>query len=210
MNITGIICEYNPLHLGHKKQIDKIRKAYPDGGIVCLMSGNYVQRGSPAIFDKMLRAKAAISSGGDLVLELPVTTALSSAEGFAAGGVQILSGVCNRLCYGVETADAETFWSAAKALLTPEFSCMLMQELDKGVSFPVARQQALEKLGCRADFLSQPNNILAVEYCKAILAQGSTMEIMPIRRQGNYHDIVPDEENPSATALRKQLLSKKN
>ena len=86
MKTVGIICEYNPLHLGHKKQLDTVRAMDPDCGIVCLMSGNYVQRGAPAIFDKSLRAKAAILSGADLVLELPVTAALSSAEGFAAGG----------------------------------------------------------------------------------------------------------------------------
>ncbi len=207
MNITGIICEYNPLHLGHKKQIDKISKEYPDGGIVCLMSGNYVQRGSPAIFDKMLRAKAAVLSGADLVLELPTTVALSSAEGFAAGGVQILSTVCNQLCFGAENADTDALWTVAKTLLHPDFSPALKEELAKGVSFPVARQNALAKLGVCADILSEPNNILAVEYCKAILAQGSTMEIMPIFRAGNYHDVSPDRENPSATALRQQLLS---
>ncbi len=210
MNITGIICEYNPLHLGHKKQIDKIRQVHPDGGIVCLMSGNYVQRGSPAIFDKMLRAKAAVLSGADLVLELPTTIALSSAEGFAAGGVQILASVCNRLCFGAETADAETLWTLARALLHPDFPPALKEELAKGISFPVARQQALGKLGVCADILSEPNNILAVEYCKAIWAQGSTMEIMPITRQGNYHDTLPDQENPSATALRQLLLTENN
>ena len=210
MEITGIICEYNPLHLGHKKQIDHIRKVYPDGGIVCLMSGNYVQRGNPAIFDKMLRAKAAVLSGADLVLELPVTTALSSAEGFAAGGVKILSSVCNSLCFGAETADAENLWTVAKASLTPEFSCALKKELAKGVSFPVARQQALLKLGVSADILSLPNNILAVEYCKALVSQGSAMEIMPICRKGNYHDTLPDAENPSATALRQLLLCEEN
>lgn len=210
MDITGIICEYNPLHLGHKKQIDTIRQAYPDGGIVCLMSGNYVQRGSPAILDKMQRAKAAVSVGADLVLELPVTAALSSAEGFAATGVQILSPVCNRLCFGAETAEADALWSMAQTLLSPEFTPALKEELARGVSFPVARQQALSKLGVSSDILSQPNNILAVEYCKAILAQESTMQIMPILRQGNYHDTLPDENNPSATALRKQMLSEKN
>ena len=113
MQITGIICEYNPLHLGHKKQIDQIRAAYPDGAIVCLMSGNYVQRGYPAIFDKMTRANAAIVSGADLVLELPITATLSSAEGFAAKGVQILSPICNRLCFGAETAETKTLWAVA-------------------------------------------------------------------------------------------------
>ena len=83
MEITGIICEYNPLHLGHKKQLDYIRAKNPNGGIVCLMSGNFVQRGAPAIIDKTLRAKAAVDCGADLVLEFPATAALSSAEGFA-------------------------------------------------------------------------------------------------------------------------------
>ena len=88
---VGIICEYNPLHLGHQKQIRKIREVFgPDTAIVCAMSGNFVQRGHPAIIDKACRAKAAVLAGADLVLELPVTTALSSAEGFAAGGVRIL------------------------------------------------------------------------------------------------------------------------
>ena len=210
MHITGIICEYNPLHLGHKKQIDYIRKAFPDGGIVCLMSGNYVQRGNPAIFDKMLRAKAAVLSGADLVLELPVTTALSSAEGFAAGGVKILSPVCNRLCFGAETADTENLQIIAKTLLSSEFSYALKDELEKGLSFPAARQLALQKLGVSADILSQPNNILAVEYCKAILTQNSAMEIMPVCREGNYHDTLPSAENPSATALRQLLLAEEN
>ena len=95
MKVTGIICEYNPLHLGHAKQIQIIRQKEPDTGIVCLMSGNYVQRGMPAIFDKAYRAKAAMLCGADLVLELPVTASLSSAEGFAAEGVRILAGFCD-------------------------------------------------------------------------------------------------------------------
>ena len=207
MKIIGIICEYNPLHLGHKKQIDQIRTTHPESAIVCLMSGNYVQRGSPAIFDKMVRAKAAIASGADLVLELPITAALSSAEGFASSGVNILSPVCSHLCFGVESADAETLWAVAKALLTPDFSTALKEELTKGVSFPVARQEALDKLGVPAEIIAQPNNILAVEYCKAILSQGSSMEIMPILRQGHYHDTLPDMDNPSATSVRNQMLS---
>ena len=96
MRTVGIICEYNPLHLGHKKQMDLLRSQFgEDCTIVCLMSGNFVQRGAPAIVDKSLRAKAAILSGADLVLELPVTYALSSAEGFALGGVEILGKVCD-------------------------------------------------------------------------------------------------------------------
>jgi len=207
MPLTGIICEYNPLHLGHKKQLDMIRRDDPEGGIVCLMSGNFVQRGKPAIVNKMVRAQAAILSGADLVLELPVTAALSSAEGFAAEGVRILSGFCDRLCFGAETGDADALMATAKALLSPEFSEKLKEKLETGLSFPAARQAALESLGQDAHLLTMPNDILATEYCKAILAQGSKMEPMVIRRQGGYHDTAPDSENPSATAVRELMLS---
>ena len=208
MKITGIICEYNPLHLGHKKQMEKIRQLRgADSGIVCLMSGNFVQRGAPAILDKSLRAKAAVLAGTDLVLEMPTTVSLSSAEGFAAGGVSILSSFCDALCFGAEDASKAALMEAAKALLDPAFSEALRAQLDKGLSFPAARQAALTAMGIDGELVSQPNNILAVEYCKAILRQNCAMEPLPITRCGSYHDTLPDPENPSATALR-QLLQK--
>lgn len=205
MDITGIICEYNPLHLGHKKQIDRIRAEYPHTGIVCLMSGNYVQRGAPAIIDKTLRAQAAVLCGADLVLELPLTASLSSAEGFAQEGVRILGSFCNRLCFGAESATKDSLLATAKALLRPAFTEKLRLALDTGISFPAARQAALQALGLQADILTQPNDILATEYCKAILSQNSAMEPMPITREGSYHDTTLNEENPSATALRANM-----
>ena len=204
---VGIICEYNPLHLGHWKQIQRIRETFGDEtSVVCAMSGNFVQRGAPAIIDKSLRAKAAIFSGADLVLELPVTTSLSSAEGFAAGGVRILSQLCDRLCFGAETADGDQLMQTAKALLSEQFPPLLRQELDTGKSFPAARQAALESMGLSGELLSLPNNILAVEYCKAILSQNSPMDIFPIHREGSYHAEAADAENPSATAVRNLML----
>lgn len=206
MHITGIICEYNPLHLGHQKQLSFVRSQIrDDGAIVCLMSGNFVQRGYPAIFDKMVRAQAAVECGADLVLELPITYALSSAEGFAAGGVRILSQLCDSLCFGAETDDQQALMRTAQALLSPDFSPALRQQLDLGLSFPAARQSALTKMGLDGTLLQTPNNILAVEYCKAILAQNSTMSPMPIVRQGNYHDTEVDQNNPSATSLRLRM-----
>lgn len=202
--ITGIICEYNPLHLGHKKQIDAIKAADPDGSIVCLMSGNYVQRGYPAIVDKTLRAKAAVMAGADLVLELPITAVLSSAEGFASEGVRILSHFCTHLCFGAETADTGALMQAANALLAPEFSGVLRQHLDKGLSFPAARAKALEEMGIPA--VTRPNDILAVEYCKAIVSQGASLVPWPVRRGGDYHDAAADDDNPSATAVRKLMV----
>ena len=204
LKVTGIICEYNPLHLGHKKQIDTIRAADPDGIIVCLISGNYVQRGFPAIVDKSLRAKAAIMAGADLVLELPITAALSSAEGFAAEGVRILSYFCTHLCFGAETADAELLMTTANALLSEDFPTALRQQLDKGLSFPAARAAALTEMSITA--VAKPNDILAVEYCKAILSQGSGLIPVPIQRGGDYHGESADEENPSATAVRKLMV----
>ncbi len=209
--IVGIICEYNPLHLGHKKQMNKIREAFgPETAIVCAMSGNFVQRGAPAILDKKYRAKAAVVSGADLVLELPVTTALSSAEGFAAGGVRILGKFCDYLCFGAETADGQALMDTAGKLLSPDFPPLLRQELETGKSFPAARQSALQSMGVAGNLLSQPNNILAVEYCKAILAQGSAMQPFPIHRQGSYHAEIADSENPSATAVRNLMRSAHN
>ena len=207
MKTIGIICEYNPLHLGHQKQILKIREQFgEDAVIVCAMSGNFVQRGSPAIMDKSVRARAAVACGADLVLELPVTTALSSAEGFAAGGVRVLAPLCDYLCFGAETANKDVLLRAARTLLSDEFPPLLRQELDTGKSFPAAREAALQRLGADTAVLNQPNNILAVEYCKAILQQNVAMEPFPIHRQGSYHALSVDAENPSATAVRNLML----
>ena len=207
LKTVGIICEYNPLHLGHKKQMDLLRNRFgADCAIVCLMSGNYVQRGAPAIVDKQLRAKAALLSGADLVLELPVTCALSSAEGFARGGVEILGKVCDYLCFGAETADEAALIGTAKALLSDTFPPLLRAQLDTGKSFPAARAAALNQMGLDSSLVESPNNILAVEYCKAILATGCAMTPLPILREGGYHDEIPDPENPSATAVRQLML----
>ena len=206
MNI-GIICEYNPLHLGHRKQIDAIRREFgPDCGVVCLMSGNFVQRGQPAVIDKSIRARAALACGADLVLELPVTGVLSSAEGFAAAGVRILSPICGRLCFGTESGTAGELMQTARLLLSPDFPDRLKEELQKGLSFPAAREAALVRMGHSARLLTRPNDILAVEYCKAILAQDSPMQPFPILRRGDYHSPLPDGDNPSATAVRSLML----
>ena len=206
MKTVGIICEYNPFHAGHQKQLDYIRAELgEDTAIVCLMSGNYVQRGMPAVFDKSLRAQAAIACGADLVLELPTTCSLCSAEGFAAGGVKILSPFCDYLCFGSETGDGDTLLETAQALLSPEFSPALRKALESGCSFPAARQKALEQLGVSGALLEKPNDILAVEYCKAILSQNSPMKPFPILREGSYHATEPDANNPSATSLRQRI-----
>lgn len=208
MQVAGIICEYNPLHLGHARQLTLAKSLLgQDSAVVCLMSGNFVQRGYPAIVDKALRAKAAIACGADLVLELPITACLSSAEGFAAQGVEILSRLCTHLCFGAETEQQEEIMETARVLNSPAFSPALREHLQKGLSFPAARQGAMESLGASAHLLTKPNNILGVEYCKAILSQNSTLTPLPIHRPGDYHAADPHPENPSATALRLKMES---
>ena len=169
------------------------------------MSGNYVQRGHPAVFEKTLRAEAALRCGADLVVELPVTTALSSAESFASGGVAVLSRLCDGLCFGAETAAPDLLEQTARALLSDDFPPLLRRELDTGRSFPAARQAALESMGLSGKLLEAPNNILAVEYCKAMIRQASPMKPIPISREGSYHAEEADFENPSATSLRLRL-----
>jgi len=203
MKIVGVICEYNPFHNGHARQLRLIRELLgEDTAIVCAMSGSFVQRGAPAVFPKSLRAEAAVRCGADLVLELPVTTCLSSAEGFASGGVEILGKLCTHLCFGSESGNADDIMSTAEALLSPDFPGFLRMELDKGLSFPAARQQALAAMGFSAGVLEKPNDILAVEYCKAILNQGLKLAPLPLRRGGDYHAAAPEAAEPSATSLR--------
>lgn len=198
MKKTGIICEYNPFHNGHQKQLRNLDCS------VCLMSGNFVQRGEPAVLDKYTRAKAAVLCGASLVLELPVTYVLRSAEGFASGGVEIFNrlGGMDALCFGCESGQPETILKTAELLLKPEFSFVLKEQLHLGISFPAARQKALEIMGADASALEKPNDILAVEYCKALLKSRSCMKPEMILREGDYHGST-DPENPSAGSLRK-------
>ena len=209
MQTVGVICEYNPFHLGHARQLELLRqKLGPETAIVCLMSGNYVQRGEPAIFDKCVRARAAAEAGADLVLELPVTYALRSAEGFAAGGVRILSGLgCGFLGFGCESGDGDASLRAAEASCMPEFEQALRTNMQTGLSYAAARQRALEALGQDGRLLMKPNDILAFEYCRALLTQNSPMRPLAVLRPGDYHADTPDAKNPSATAVRRLILS---
>ena len=209
MQTVGVICEYNPFHLGHARQLELLRqKLGPETAIVCLMSGNYVQRGEPAIFDKCVRARAAAEAGADLVLELPVTAVLRSAEGFAAEGVRILSALgCGFLGFGCESGDGDASLRAAEASCMPEFEQALHTNMQTGLSYAAARQRALEALGQDGQLLMKPNDILAFEYCRALLTQNSPMRPLAVLRPGDYHERAPDPQNPSATAVRNTMLA---
>ena len=204
MRIAGIICEYNPFHNGHAHQLAVLREA--GYAPVCVMSGDYVQRGEPAVIPAAARAEAAVRCGAALVLELPPSYALRSAEGFADGGVELLDrlGCAEALCFGSESGDAEALLATARTLLSPELVPLLKQELAGGASFPAARQRALERLGAPgAPLLERPNSILAVEYCKALLRRGSAMRPIVLHRAGDYHG-GSAADAPSASFLRRQ------
>lgn len=192
MGAAGIIVEYNPLHSGHLRLLEAGRAALgPDTAMVCVMSGNFVQRGDFALLRKHARARAAVESGADLVLELPLPWAVSSAEGFAAGGVQALAatGVVEHLLFGSECGDVSALERVAAALLAPSFRDRLREVLPGAVSFAAARQRALTGLLPEEDaaLLESPNNILGIEYCKSILAQGAALTPLALPRLGAAH-----------------------
>lgn len=181
-----------------------------DTAVIGVMSGDFVQRGDLAIVRKQARARAAVESGVDLVLELPLPWAVSSAEGFAEGGVQVLcgTGVVTHLAFGSECGQAEPLCRLAEMLLSKDFDGQVKRELETGVSFASARQSALEKLlsGQDASLLEHANNALGVEYCKALLRRGSSIQPMTVRRQGSGHDAALQAgEPPSGSALRTLL-----
>ena len=202
MKSIGIICEYNPFHLGHARQYRMIKEQLEEAtAIVCVMSGNYVQRGMPAMWDKTTRAAAALACGADLVVELPITGVLQSAEGFASTGVEILNklGCVDYISFGAECGSAEALMSFAQNMDSPAFADKLRHGLDQGLSYAAARQQALED---RENLLHSPNNILGLEYCRAILKTGSRLQPLVIPRNGDYHAVTADTQEPSATFVR--------
>ena len=214
MKVVGIIAEYNPFHNGHKYQIEELRKRTGADYCIVVMSGNFLQRGVPALCSKYERARMALSCGADLVLELPVFWATASAELFAKGGVQTLvnTGVVTHLGFGAETDDLGLLKSISSILKDEpeEYVFELRKALRKGVSFPVARKQAIlaSLSGYSTEYLEEvldsPNNILAIEYLKALPA-----DITPIlvqRKGAGYHDTTLDTEFPSASAIRDAIF----
>ena len=207
MSVAGIVCEYNPFHLGHKYHIEKTRELLGgDTGIVCVMSGNFVQRGDCAAFAKHPRAKAAVLNGADLVLELPVPWVLSSAEGFAYGSVAILNalGIVTHLSFGSESGNVSELKELVKGI--NESENRIKELMDTGISYASARQKALDpKLG---ELIASPNNILGVEYLKALDKLNSHIEPITITRHKTDHDSeTPSDNFASASFIRNTILN---
>lgn len=211
---VGIIAEYNPFHKGHKYHIDKTKEILNDD-IVAIISGNFVQRGEPAIINKHTRARMALLNGVSVVLELPVEYATASADIFARGAVNILDscGIINRLSFGSEVGKIKSFENIADILNSEplEFKEILKLESDRGLSYPLARNIALEKyMNLRLDFLSKPNNILGLEYIRQLKKINSSIKPVTIERiVSDYNSSKLSGEISSATAIRTALLNGK-
>ena len=207
MRTVGIVCEYNPFHRGHLYMLEECRCILgADTTIVCALSGDYVQRGEAAIFDKFTRAEAACRCGADLVLELPLPWCVSPAEGFAAGAVSLLAAAgCDTLAFGSESGDLAALDRLSDFLLEPSTDTKIrsLMQGDRSLSYARARQRATEKkMGEDARLLSSANDILAVEYLKAVKRNAYPMTALPIRRRGGGHDSKDGGEFPSAMLLR--------
>ncbi|MBC8062621.1 MAG: nucleotidyltransferase [Clostridiaceae bacterium] len=218
MNITGIITEYNPLHNGHKYHISKSKEITKADGVICVMSGSFMQRGIPAIIDKWSRTKMALANGVDLVIELPVLYSLSSAEFFSYGAVSLLDslGVVNNISFGSECGDIEILLTIAKILnFEPlEYKNLLKSYIEKNYSFAKSRSLALMEYMSGSfnsnealeTLLNSSNNILGIEYCKSLLKLNSKIIPHTITRLGaSYNSNVLENEFSSATAIRSYL-----
>ena len=206
MFIFGIISEYNPFHMGHARQISLTRRS-DDDLIICAMSGGFVQRGEPAVFDKWTRAKCALLGGADAVIELPLLYAIQSAQGFASGGVNVLAAAgATHLSFGCETDDTRLLQSLAAKLgdEDDDYKKMLKTHLNAGVSFPRARMSAADA----PDIASMPGALLGIEYLKAIKQYQPHIIPYVVKREGAaYHSDDINAYLPSATAIRAALAS---
>lgn len=191
--ISGIICEFNPFHKGHKHLIDTLKQGNDDNKIVCVMSGNFVQRGEFAIKNKFERAKDALENGADLVIELPTIYSTLSAQGFAKAGVTLLeaTGICDSIGFGAENDNIEELQKIA--LKIKECDSQIKEELAKGISYPKARQNAVN-----SPLLSTPNNILAIEYLTY-----TKLKPIAVKRIGKGHD--SDDSLYSASEIRRNM-----
>lgn len=219
MNICGIVAEYNPFHNGHKYHIEQTKRETDCDAIVVIMSGNFIQRGVPALFDKWIRTKMALENGADLIIELPLIYSTSSAEYFAQGSISLLDGlgVVSNISFGSDTTDIDTLKRIANVLyLEPEnYKKLLQSEIKRGVSYPIARSNALKNFLKKeydakyiADILLDPNNILGIEYLKALLYSNSMIKPLAIKRKGgDYNSTAIVDNICSATAIR-ELLEK--
>lgn len=223
MSVTGIIVEYNPLHNGHIYHIDKVKQITCCNYLIAVMSGNFVQRGEPAIINKWARTKTALLSGIDLVIELPTIYSISSAEGFAYGAVSILNslGIVDNICFGSEIGNIDTLYYISEILYKEpyEYRYLIKKYIKNGLSYPAAMEQSLYKyiidknvvnvnIKDIENLLKNPNNVLSIEYIKSLLKLNSKIKPFTIKRIVNsYNDINLTGCISSATSIRKNIYN---
>ena len=220
MNTIGIIAEYNPFHKGHAHQLQELRRKYPDSTLLVVMSGDFVQRGTPAIFSKFHRAQWAVMGGADIVFELPSMFAVSSAEYFASSGVRLLHALgCDAISFGANHTQVEELVSIAKALDYPSTQESLRTLLGQGYSYGTALRKAVQGLHLEINGLetsnhmsildSDPNTILGIEYIRALHRYHIGLDIIPVKRTSSHHNPTLDDSFPSGTALRSAIYASK-
>ena len=216
--VVGIIGEYNPFHNGHAYHLQKTKKITDADYVIAVVSGGFVQRGNVSLIDKWSKADMALSNGVDLVIELPTLYSISSAENFAYGAIKLLNSlkIVDYISFGSEFCELDVLEKIVDILCTepPEFRTLLEHELSKGVSFPKARENALlmylNDLRKYANILSSPNNILAIEYLKALKKLKSKIKPIAIKRINvGYNDLNTKNSFASATAIRKKIIDNK-
>ncbi len=212
MKICALIAEYNPFHLGHLKHINYIKNVLKADKVIAVMSGNFTQRGDVAVLDKFTRASHAIKAGADVVIELPTVFATANAEIFAKGAIGIINslGVVDEICFGIESGKKEEYLELAKALNdeSKEFKRALKEHLEKGVSLAKAKFLAVKDAYGKEfneELINSPNNVLGLEYTKALLTLGSSIEICPMERKGDHNDTTLKKGITSATSIREVL-----
>ena len=215
MKICACIAEYNPFHLGHLKHIDYIKNTLGAEKVIVVMSGNFTQRGEIAVLDKFTRARHAILAGADAVIELPAVFASANAETFASGAINLINSlnIVDGICFGVESGNKDSYISLAKAMNneSKEFKKVLKEKLESGISLAKAKFQTVLALGGDFDssLVSSPNNILGLEYTKAILKTNSGLHIFPMIREGDHNDVTLKKGITSATSIRQVLKTGK-
>ena len=236
MNTIGIIAEYNPFHKGHAHQLEGLRQKYPETTLLVVMSGDFVQRGTPAIFSKFHRAQWAVMGGADIVFELPSMFAVSSAEYFASGGVRLLHALgCDAISFGTSHTQVEELVSIAKALDHPSTQESLRTLLGQGYSYGTALRKAIQQYYSVSTSMntndasgkntsennsletsndmsildSDPNTILGIEYIRALHRYHIELDIIPVKRTSSHHNPTLDDSFPSGTALRNAIYSSK-